>query len=151
MCTTQRRSLHLPPALRKAWGWPWPWLSLWEKWLPDNRLRWSRTCSSRSQLRTSSYLPWWPVISYSQQFSTTVVFNKPQLPPITSLPAVLSFNQLQQTLLNTTKETTRRDCLAIIVSNEWQECINAVCTAINKNECLQENCTRTKKPCAAVL
>ena len=31
-----------------------------------------------------------------------------------------------------------------LLEDQVQQCIIAVCSAINKNECLQENCTRTK-------
>ncbi|WP_242641732.1 hypothetical protein, partial [Candidatus Ichthyocystis sparus] len=38
-----------------------------------------------------------------------------------------------------------------LLEDQVQQSITAVCSAINKNVCLQENCSRTKKPCAAVL
>ena len=38
-----------------------------------------------------------------------------------------------------------------LLEDQVQQCITAVSSAINKNSCLEENCSRTKKPCAAVL
>ena len=38
-----------------------------------------------------------------------------------------------------------------LLDDQVQQCITAVSSAINKNSCLEENCSRTKKPCAAVL